>query len=56
MTSEEARECFNQMAETFRANGILDKAAEIELCREYFTNPQFKNWLHDHLWINRDRG
>ncbi len=50
MTTNQAREIFNQIAATHRANGDLDQAAKIELAREYFTNPTFAKALADHVW------
>ena len=55
MTSQQAREAFNQMIETFAARGMADKVAELEICREYFTNPKFRKGLEDYLWNNRAR-
>lgn len=50
MTTEQAREIFNQaIAKTTDA----DKIANIEICREYFTNPTFAKALADHLWENQ---
>jgi hypothetical protein len=52
MNVEKARECFNEMAATFRAKGMRDKAAEVEICREYFTNPKFRKAMEDFMWEN----
>ena len=38
MTNEQAREAFNQMIQAFAERGMADKVAEMEICREYFTN------------------
>lgn len=50
MTTTEARKVFDQIAATHRAKGDRDAAANVELCREYFTNPTFRAALADHLW------
>lgn len=50
MTTQEAREIFNQAAAAALTKGDADAVANIELCREYFTNPKFRNWLEDHSW------
>jgi hypothetical protein len=52
MTNEQARECFNQMIETFKAHGMADKVAEMEIAREYFTTPGFAKKLADYMWTN----
>lgn len=50
MANEQAREVFNQVI----ANQTdADKIANLEICREYFTNPAFAKALADHLWENR---
>jgi hypothetical protein len=50
MTTTEAREIFNQaIASTTDADAI----ARIEIAREYFTNPDFRRALADHLWESR---
>lgn len=50
MTNQEAREIFNQ---AIRNTQDADSIANIELCREYFTNPTFRKALEDHLWETR---
>ncbi len=50
MTNEQAREVFDKVAATHRAQGERDKAARVEICREYFTNPTFRKALAAHLW------
>ena len=50
MNTNEAKATFNQMADTFRAAGDMDRVARIELAREFFTNPDFRKALEDHLW------
>lgn len=52
MTNTEAREIFSRAAAGHRAAGNLDQAADVELVREYFTNPTFRKALADHLWAN----
>ena len=42
MTDAEARKIFDQAA---LAEPDPDRRANIELCREYFTNPTFRKWL-----------
>lgn len=41
------REMFNQVIAT---QTDPDKIAKLELCREYFCNPEFKAWLQDFVW------
>jgi hypothetical protein len=50
MTNQAAREVFNQV---IAKQSDADTIARLELCREYFTNPQFAKALADHLWENR---
>jgi hypothetical protein len=50
MTNQQAREIFTRAAEAHRAAGNHDQAASAELMREYFTNPQFRKGLEDHVW------
>lgn len=50
MTNQEAREVFNQVIAT-QTNA--DKIADLEICREYFTNPTFRKALENHLWETR---
>lgn len=50
MTNEQAREVFNQ---AIRNTTDADAIANIELAREYFTNPTFRKALEDHIWENR---
>ncbi len=50
MTTQQAKEIFNQAATEALAKGDADAVANIELCREYFTNPAFRRALEDHLW------
>ena len=50
MTNQAAREVFNHVI----ANQTdSDKIANLELCREYFTNQTFRKALENHLWENR---
>lgn len=50
MATAEAREIFNRAAAEAIAKGDADAAARIELAREYFTNPEFRSALAEHLW------
>jgi hypothetical protein len=43
--SEMVRRVFNQAIEQ---TSDPDKVANLELCREYFTNPEFRKALEDH--------
>ena len=47
MTNQAAREVFNQV---IAAQAGADKIARLELCREYFTNPDFRKALENHVW------
>lgn len=54
MTSQQAKEVFNQAAEAHRAAGNHDKAANAEIMREYFTNPTFRAAMANFVWdVNR---
>lgn len=44
---EDIRAIFNSMIE---AEQNADKKANLELCREYYTNPEFKAALEQHVW------
>lgn len=44
MTNAEARQIFDTAAAN---EADADKRANIELCREYFTNPEFRKALED---------
>lgn len=46
MDTVEARKIFDQAA---AAAPDADARANIELCREYFTNPEFRRALADHV-------
>jgi len=50
MTTAEARAHIDAWAAAHRAAGNHDRAAEIELAREYFTNPEFRAALAAHVW------
>lgn len=50
MTNQAAREVFNQVLAT---QTDADKIAKLELAREYFTNPDFRKALENHLWEGR---
>jgi hypothetical protein len=50
MTITEAREYFNAARDAHAANGDHDAAARTELLREYFTNPEFRTALANHLF------
>ncbi len=54
MTTQQAREVFNRAVQAAQASGDHDAVANIEICREYFTNPEFRKALADHLWNTRD--
>jgi len=47
MTDAEAREVFNQM---IAASDNADTIANLELAREYFTNPNFRAKLADFVF------
>lgn len=47
MTNEQAKEVFNAAISN---ETHADKIANIEICREYFTNPDFRKALEDHVW------
>ena len=47
MTTQEAREVFNQ---ALNNEVDPDKRANIELCREFFTNPKFRQWMSDTVY------
>lgn len=53
MSSTEIRTGFDQMIQAARAAGDHDAVARLEVAREYFTNPDFKQGLQDHLWNMR---
>jgi hypothetical protein len=50
MTNEQARAEFDRIAELHRANGDHDKAAQIEVCREYFLNQEFRAAMTEYVW------
>ena len=50
MTNEQAKQVFNQVAAAHRANGNPEQAAQVELVREYLTNPEFKKALEGYVW------
>jgi hypothetical protein len=50
MSQTEIRQGFNQMIAAAVAAGDHDAVARMEVAREYFTNPEFKSALQDHLW------
>jgi hypothetical protein len=47
MTTNEAREIFNA---AIAAATDADAIAKIELCREYFTNPEFRASLESYVY------
>lgn len=47
MTNEALREIFNQAAA--KATDA-DQIARVEICREYFTNPEFRKALENRVW------
>lgn len=54
MTNTEAREIFNTAAASAKTT---DQVAKIELAREFFTNPEFRKALEQHVWeINQKAG
>lgn len=50
MTTTEAREIFNTAANAAIARGDHNAAADIEIVREYLTNPDFRKALSDYVW------
>ena len=57
MTTNEARNVFNQMVEEAAKNGNHETVAKIELAREFFTNPDFRKALEQHVWeLNQEAG
>lgn len=50
MTTQEIKTDFNQMIAAAAVAGDKDTVARFEIAREYFTNPEFKTALQDHLW------
>lgn len=50
MTNEAAKQVFNQVLANLTD---ADQIAKIELAREYFTNPDFRKALEDHLWAQQ---
>lgn len=54
MNTEQAKRIFN---DAIAKQTDADKVARLELVREYFTNPEFRTALHDHVWaINQQHG
>ncbi len=53
MSNQEIRNGFNQMIKAAVAAGDHDAVARMEVAREYFSNPQFKAALQDHIWETR---
>jgi signal transduction histidine kinase len=47
MTNEQAKAIFNKAIETAKS---ADQVARLEVCREYFTNPDFRKKLEDYVW------
>ena len=47
MTTEQAKAIFNKAIESAKD---ADQIARIEICREYFTNPEFKKGLENYVW------
>lgn len=47
MTNSEARAYFDRIIANLKAAGEADRLAKMELCREYFTNPRFRNLLQE---------
>lgn len=57
MTSQQAKEIFNQAHKAALEVGDDGAAANIELCREFFTNSEFRKAMSDYVWeINSSRG
>ena len=50
MTNEQIREAFNQAISN---STDADAIAKLELAREFFTNPEFRRALEEHIWQNR---
>lgn len=44
---EEIRAVFEKVISTVQDP---DRKDELELCREYYTNPEFKKYLEDMVW------
>jgi hypothetical protein len=50
MTAQEARKVFDQAIEEAHEKGNPDSVARLELAREYFTNPTFREALEDYTY------
>lgn len=50
MTTEQAREVFNQVAAEQTARGDQDAVARTELLREWFCNPEFRKAMADKMF------
>ena len=46
-TIQDVREAFNQ---AIARTGNPDAIARLEVAREYFTNPAFRDWLTQTVW------
>lgn len=54
MTQEQTAEIkagFDQVIKS--APLTAEQIAQVEILREYFTNPDFKSWMHDAVYQNR---
>lgn len=47
MANEQAKQIFNQIIYTVTD---ADKVAKLEICREYFTNTNFREGLEQYAW------
>jgi hypothetical protein len=52
MTNDQAREVFNEVIKN-QVDG--NTIAKLELCREYFTNGDFRSRLEEYLWSEVSR-
>ena len=52
MTNDQAREVFNEVIK-HQVDG--NTIAKLELCREYFTNGDFRSRLKEYLWSEVSR-
>jgi hypothetical protein len=51
MNNEQLKAGFNESITNARNAGVDSKTiAEMEICREYFTNPKFKKDLESYVW------
>ena len=48
----ELREIFNKV---ISEQSDPDAIAELEVCREFFTNPEFKSKLEEYIWTQNQK-